>query len=217
MKLHQLATAAMAGVCLSVAAGPNDPLPPLLSITSPTGTVTLNGFPAIVPVVTSVTMQQDQLARLTQFNVQVNNNTLTGADLNPYRQDNTCAVMPTGVTCAAFSSTSGTITAPMTVSGPGTYTITATTQLQNVEGYTTESVSFTTVSIEWPAPPAVANGYINSDSTVRAMVTARQRGCIISKIAEQHAQFSAYGPKGGPYVEAAIHNAVHNFMSQCPR
>jgi hypothetical protein len=64
-------------------------------------------------------------------------------------------------------------------------------------------------------PPAVANAYINS-STWRTYLTGKQRGCVISKIAEQHGKNAAYGPKGGPYEAHAIQQAVGSFAGSCP-
>jgi hypothetical protein len=64
------------------------------------------------------------------------------------------------------------------------------------------------LAVEYPAPPAVANAYINSDPTYKS-APGKKRGCIISKVAEKHAKWSddpyyGYGPKGGPYDEEAI-------------
>ena len=41
------------------------------------------------------------------------------------------------------------------------------------------------------------------------------RGCIVSQIAQQHAKVSAYGPRGGPFDEAAVRAAVRSFASGC--
>ena len=40
-------------------------------------------------------------------------------------------------------------------------------------------------------------------------------GITGSQIAQQHAKFSAYGPRGGPFDEAAIRAAVRSFASGC--
>jgi hypothetical protein len=73
------------------------------------------------------------------------------------------------------------------------------------------------LAVEYPAPPAVANAYINSDPTYKA-APGKKRGCIISKVAEKHAKWSddpyvGYGPKGGPYIEEAIEADVDYYMS----
>jgi hypothetical protein len=78
-----------------------------------------------------------------------------------------------------------------------------------------EIVQVAQLSAEYPAPPAVANAYINSKP--RNWVTSTQRGCIIKVIAEQHGQYSAFGPKGGPYNVPLIQATVDSVASSCPR
>jgi hypothetical protein len=63
-------------------------------------------------------------------------------------------------------------------------------------------------------PPAVANAYINGDAFLKAL-SGRKRGCIISKIVEQQARFSAYGPEGGPYDENAVRAATLSYSNLC--
>jgi len=64
------------------------------------------------------------------------------------------------------------------------------------------------------APPAIANAYIKGDAFLEAL-PGRKRGCIVSKIAEQQARFSTYGPQGGPYDERAIRAATLSFSALC--
>lgn len=71
------------------------------------------------------------------------------------------------------------------------------------------------LSAEYPAPPAVANAYINAGAG-GLQLTGKQRGCVISKIAEQHGKFQYYGAKDGPYDTPLIHSAVGNFATVCP-
>jgi hypothetical protein len=40
-------------------------------------------------------------------------------------------------------------------------------------------------------------------------------GCIISHIANQHAHFEAYGPKGGPYDIGLIESDVDYYFGLC--
>jgi hypothetical protein len=62
------------------------------------------------------------------------------------------------------------------------------------------------VQVEYKAPPAIANEYIKANL---GRLTNSQRGCVISYIAEQHAKFSAYGPKGGPYNVGQVQDDVN--------
>jgi hypothetical protein len=54
-----------------------------------------------------------------------------------------------------------------------------------------------TISMEWKAPPAFANEYINDTQNYRDNASGGVRGCIISQIAHHHAKEEKYGPKGG--------------------
>jgi hypothetical protein len=65
------------------------------------------------------------------------------------------------------------------------------------------------------APPAIANAYISGDAFLKSL-SGRQRGCIVSKIAEQQARFAAFGPQGGPYDENAIRAATLSYSGLCP-
>jgi len=52
------------------------------------------------------------------------------------------------------------------------------------------------LAVEFKAPPALANEYINSDPYYSSM-SGKRRGCVISQVANNHAKESKYGPKGG--------------------
>jgi hypothetical protein len=66
----------------------------------------------------------------------------------------------------------------------------------------------------FPAPPAIANAFIRSNADLSAL-QPRTQGCIVSNIAQQQAHHLAYGPRGGPYDEAAVRAAVLSFASSC--
>jgi hypothetical protein len=50
------------------------------------------------------------------------------------------------------------------------------------------------VEVEFKAPPAIANEYIND---FYRHLAPKNRGCVVSKIAQNHAKEVKYGPKGG--------------------
>lgn len=210
--MHVMKAAVASAVFLAFSA--NATLPPLVEITGPSGTIYTSSWPANVQIVTRLQMQEGQLKDLTQFNVLVNNASITGGNQNPFTNSNTCALaLP--MTCTTASSTLGTVSVPYAVAGPGSYAITATARYRSEAGSDAEAVTFVELVVEYPAPPAVANAFMNTPA-IKSLMTAKQRGCVISKIAENHAKNSAYGPKGGPYNEAAIQNDVSNFLGQCP-
>jgi hypothetical protein len=216
MKFTKIAAASAAFAALYAYAAPEPPMPPIVEITSPTtATVFSSSWPVSVPITTRITMQEGEIGRVTQFNIKVNNAVVLD-NTNPYKQgDNTCNLSAL-YSCTSVSPVAGTITAPFSVSAPGVYTIVASARYQNDIGSDAETLTYMELAVEYPAPPAVANAFLNSP-LMKPLMTAGQRGCVISKIAENHAKLSAYGPKGGPYNQTSIQNDASNFLSQCPR
>jgi hypothetical protein len=64
------------------------------------------------------------------------------------------------------------------------------------------------------SPASIAARYMKQDPVFRQLETGI-RSCIVSQVAQQNAKFSAYGPRGGPFDEAAIRAAVQSFASGC--
>jgi hypothetical protein len=87
------------------------------------------------------------------------------------------------------------------VTGPANYPLIITGKRGQDDYCDATSVeAFMSVAVEWKAPPALANEYINSNETYKAYA-ARVRGCVIKQIAENHAKDEKYGPKGGDGTE----------------
>ena len=191
---------------------------PQLNIsTNPSGVVYTSSFPVTVNIITGIQMVTHTLRSLTQFDVAVNGGSIVpGGQFKPFDNSDACGTMPLGLSCAASSSAQGSITAPLAVNEPGQYAVTVSTKLRDEMGTDQETVNVQLIAVEWPAPPAVANGMINSDSNLRTL-TGKQRGCVISAIANKHAQQSGYGAKGGPYNNPLIYNDIFAFLAQCPR
>jgi hypothetical protein len=68
------------------------------------------------------------------------------------------------------------------------------------------------MTAEYPAPPSVANKYINGTSALKS-ASAKVRGCVLNEIAREHGQNTKYGPKGGPYDESLIRSDVYSFWT----
>lgn len=196
---------------------------PTMNIVSPTaagGALFLGSFPTTVPVNYTVTMNGgSELKNLVNLNVLVNGVSLYGSDtgLNAFGNGNVCtgAVATSPNTCSTTDAYNAALSVPWTVNAVGPYTILVTAKYRGVDGTDQETVTVAQMSAEYPAPPAVANAYLKNHPTLR--LSGKQHGCLISKIAEQHAHYSAYGPKGGPYATGAIQAAVDSFASSCPR
>lgn len=189
----------------------NEPLIELVS-PAPSTTVFVPGFPATVPV--SFTITHDPLDRVNVLKVVSAGTTVpSDASGNPFSSSG-CAAQVTslGYTGCAVTGTVATLGFAWGIPAPGQYTLQISAKHMNALGEEEEVVSFQLISVEYPAPPAVANKYIN---TYYRTLKSGVRGCIISAIAELHAHDSAYGPKGGPYDEAAIRQDVEDFKPDC--
>lgn len=187
---------------------------PVINITSPTGTVYVSSFPYAATI--ALTIHHVSLSALNVLEVTVDGNSLTGVIGNPFDNSNHCRppAFVGGTTCNTSSDDDATITAPWSVPAPGTYSVGVRIRHQGLEGTDEEDVTFNLVAVEYPAPPAIANGYINS--TYKG-INAKKRGCIISQIANNHAHDSKYGPKGGPYDNDLVKLDVDTYMYSCPQ
>lgn len=196
---------------------------PSVTITSPaTGTVVEStSFPASVDV-SFVLNHSNNLAQIKRLGGYVGTATVfevsSSADaLNPFA-GHTCSNLmalasPPVTTCAhAFATRStGTVGATWTVPAPGTYVFTVQAQHGNDTGSASIEVTFVDVSVDEPAPPAIANAYIKDQGY---KLTRAVHGCVISAIADGHND-GLYGPKGGPYDVDAIHADVEYWIGVC--
>jgi hypothetical protein len=190
---------------------------PEMNIVSPTGTIFVAGPGSVVPIV--MTVDHAPLSVLTQFDVNVDASSIIGGQLNPFTggvDPNQCTAELIAVSsvCTTNGSDHADVTVPWTVTEvPKTYTIFIKTRHQSVDGTDTEDVDVQfDFAVEYPAPPAVANAYINSlPAATKKKFTSGVRGCVNSLIAEGHAKFEEYGPKGGPYDVEMIQYDVRDF------
>lgn len=198
---------------------------PTLNITSPTassGPVFFGTFPAVVNIAYIVQMNGGiELKSLVDLDVTVNGTSLYGGPQDGFSNAAGSANQCQGVvataphSCNALDAFNASLTARWEVPAVGEYTIVVSGKHKSATGEDIEVVQVAQLSAEYPAPPAVANAYINTKP--RSWLTSTQRGCIIKQIAEQHGQYAAYGPKGGPYNVALIQAAVESYASGCPR
>ena len=186
---------------------------PVLTVNSPTGTVFVASFPSLQQL--NLTLKHSQLSDLNVLEVFVDGVSLTGAIGNPFDNANACKSPNMNVTstCVTNGLDEATFTVPWTVPGPKTYTVTASVKHQGVQGDVSETVTFALIAVEYPAPPAIANAFINA--TYGPKAGAKTRGCVINQIAEHHAKFERYGPKGGPYNNNLVHSDVTTLWPRC--
>jgi hypothetical protein len=218
--LKTVAAAALALFSALPALAQSTQIAPTITILSPTSTATL--FSATFPFTQTVSFKighVETLAKVQVLDVSVNNVTIIngGQPLgNPFNVDGLCVGTLTTApnTCVNASTSEATVGVPWSIQAPGTYSLLVSAKFRSAEGMDQETILVAQATVEYPAPPAVANAYINGDPYLRAL-SGKKRGCVIAKVAEQHAQFSAYGPKGGPYAEDAIRAAALSFASAC--
>ena len=191
---------------------------PVLTVLEPTGTAYLPGFPAVVPVAFRV--DHADVSNLNVLKVEVDGASILGVDEvgNPFKGPgnvSACANIdanPRFSSCTLHSAAAVTVGLDWVVPAPGAYSLLVSVKHQGETGEDIEAVQFLTLTAEYPAPPAVANAYMNSTNPPKK---AKVRGCVISAIAELHAKDSAYGPKGGPYDEAMIKEDTDAFRALC--
>ncbi len=200
-----------------LASGPALATPPTITILQPTGTVYLASFPAVVPV--SFTVGHDEVKDLNVLKVEVDGSSIIGVPEvgNPFKGPgniSSCANItghPGFTSCSLGGVVQATVGLNWGVAAPGSYSLLVSAKHQGATGSDEEIVQFVTLTAEYPAPPAVANAYMNLSKPTKAKV----RGCVISAIAELHAKDSLYGPKGGPYDTAMIREDVDEFRTLC--
>lgn len=175
-----------------------------------TSAITVPGFPATVAI--PLTIEHQDLHNLNVFEVLVDNVSLTGSIGNPFDGADACAAAmnSNGLTCSTSSSWHADVTAPWTVSAPGSYLLKARIRHQGLQDIDDETVTVQLIVVEYPAPPAIANAYVKAQ---RYKLTSGTRGCILSTIAHEHGQNERYGPKGGPYDESLVHSDVETLKA----
>jgi hypothetical protein len=199
---------------------------PTVNITAPTGTVFVSSFPFSTNVVLQISHPTGELKNLQVFNLEVSQispvstpfTSLTGVIGNPFDNNNACTpqMAPVnGVSACSVNSGIATVSVMWQVQSAGTYSMKATLKHQGDTGEDTQEVTFNLlVSVEYPAPPAIANAYINGNPTLKKAAPT-VRGCVVSQIAQLHGQTQKSGPAPGPYNNALVQSDVTAFWPAC--
>lgn len=202
---------------------------PQITITSPSGALYVNQFPYSAPITfgiyhgpsTSEPSTNSELKNINVLQVSVNGTPLidfgSGGPLgNPFDNANHCSAQMTvanGISnCSAIDANNATVTVPWTISGPGSYVLLVSVKHKNEIGEGSETVQVYVVTAGYPAPPSIANAYINSTSALKSG-SSKTRGCVLNEIAREHGQNNKYGPNGGPYNESLVRHDVSVFWT----
>lgn len=118
---------------------------------------------------------------------------------------------PSPLACGTTDANNATVTVPWAVT-LGTHTLSFTVRHRGQVELEDVEVTVVLVSAEYPAPPAIANAYINQ--TYRS-VAPKRRGCVISQIAEYHAKEQRYNAAPGPYNEQQVWTDVDTLIGSC--
>ena len=224
-KLSLVTAAALLALGLPVSADA-----PTITITSPTAAAIVYSatFPFTQSIAFTVAHNENQgdpnakdIRDVRNLEVRITQNGTTTTLANslvsePFKVGNTpaCnfgAVAPY-TNCTVPDTYTGTGAVNWTVPAPGTYGITVRAFHTGDLGEDVETVQFALLTAEYPAPPSVANAYIRS---AYGKLPSKVNGCVISRIAEEHAKNETYGPKGGPYNTTLIQNDVASFIGLC--
>ncbi|WP_119157892.1 hypothetical protein [Caldimonas tepidiphila] len=191
---------------------------PTVSILSPqTGTVIYSNVYPFVQSITFSVSHPTGLDRLNALNVFIGDQNLLGGSVgNPFNSQDCNPQLKAVTSSCSVNMSTATISVPWTISSIGSYAITVSTKHTGDTGQDSETVSVQHATTEYPAPPAVANAYINASAHLKSM-SGKRRGCIISRVADSHARGTPtyYGPKGGPYNNGLIHSDVEALASAC--
>jgi hypothetical protein len=202
---------------------------PVITITAPTGPLYVTSFPYSAPITFSIQhgpstdspSTTNELKNINVLDVLVNGTSLFGQAIgNPFtngQQDNVCSsqmVMPKVSNCAVSNANNASVTVPWSITGPGTYAVLVSVKHKGDVGADTETLQVFILTAGYPAPPAIANAYINGTAALKAG-SAKVRGCVISQIAEKHAKSDVYGPNGGPYFDNLVKHDVFAFWTGC--
>jgi hypothetical protein len=218
--IHAVLACAAIALCVTARASAHAPQ---ISITSPAdgSTIFVGAFPYTGSLTLSVV--HSELKQLNQLNAAMDGNALFAQVGSPFTNANGChdALVAVSTNCSTNGSDQATVVVPFTVTGPGTHAFSASVKHPPSETEAEEvEVTFAiTLSVEYVAPPAVANSMINSDPARKKAASAKVRGCVISAIAERHAKENYYAmdqsKRGGPYDHALIENDLNYFWYQC--
>jgi hypothetical protein len=213
-------------LAMSVGAFANEPQ---ITITSPSAALYVNQFPYSAPITfnihhgpsTSDASTNSELKNVNVLHVSVNGTAIAdfgnGGPLgNPFDNNNQCSNQMTvanGIlNCSVTDANNGTVTVPWTISAPGSYVLLVSVKHKNDVGEGTETVQVYVVTAGYPAPPSIANAYINSISALKSG-SSKVRGCILNEIARENGQNNKYGPNGGPYNEPLVRHDVFVFWT----
>ena len=190
---------------------------PTVNITGPTGTIFVPSFPAPATITLTLTAGSGyDLSNVNALKIEVGGTVVLNVDNTGKPFDNAgCKQppLPTNVACSVDSGlTQATLGVPWMVPGPGDYVITVSLKHRGDTGTDVESVHFALLAASYPAPPSVANEYINGIPALKNLA-AKTRGCVVSEIAREHGQNSKYGPKSGPYDKPLIYSDVQTFWT----
>jgi len=195
-------------------------IPPTINITGPTGTVFVSSF----PFGTNITMQLSHpagLANLQVFDVEVAQVSPVSTPFtllthigNPFDSNGACSNQMTPanqVSACSVNTGVGNVSVMWQVPAAGTYSIQVTLKYKGADGIDLVSATFELLlSVEYPAPPAIANAFINANPTLKKSASTI-RGCVVSQIAHLQSQTQKYNPSPGPYNVPLVQSDVTAF------
>jgi hypothetical protein len=209
-------TFALSGLLLLVGAlNPMRADTPVVTLLSPAPNSTI----FVPPYTHTLTfrIQHDELKDVHVLKVKVNSVFVVDVSGNPFGNDNLCHANLTsipGVGCTPESASSAVVSVPWQVTALGDNVIEISIRHGGSLEAEEEHIEVVLLSASYPAPPSVANAFINSTPDLKSGA-AKVRGCVLNQVAEKHAKGQQYGPAPGPYNDPKIRNDVRNWWTGC--
>lgn len=189
---------------------------PTIEIVEPSGTQYVDGFPVDVQVVMEISLRGQPTTGNPLGNCMTN--AVNSIEVEATHESGSSNVIHSVSNPSLGNLCPATYSFSWEVQQPGSYSLVITAVHGNDEGEAVETVEFITLAVEYPAPPAQANAYINANEYLKSL-PGKQRGCVISMVADKHAKLAGslegYGPKGGPYDGDMIEQDVEVFFGVC--
>lgn len=178
---------------------------PTVHITAPsTPIVYVPSFPAAVTIGADITHDQG-IDTVHPLRLEVNDNALVDVAGNAFNAGVCTSEALSKFDVCSVAGNIGSVSKRVAIEVPGQYAVTVAARHKNALGEDESVFEVVLLQVEYPAPPSVANAYINRNF---AKLKASCRGGIISQVADNHAKASKYGLKGGPYDTPLIESDV---------
>src|SRR5260370_21540015 len=137
---------------------------------------------------------------------------------NPFDQNGACSNQMTPVNQISACSVNtgvGSVSVMWQVPAAGTYSVQVTLKYKGADGIDLVSATFELLlSVEYPAPPAIANAFINANPALKKAASTI-RGCVVRQIAQLESQTQNTIRRQAPTTYPLVQSDVTAFWPGC--